>query len=381
MGMCGHISIPANLNLMRNILYIGLPILLLCLVSCNPNKFYSPDEISEVEYPEFPDSISGDIADFNLSNDIFSVISYNDLVVFFSYSDPLIHVVNTRDDSIIAEFGNIGHSKVEFEDVPYKCYFRSNNHGDLIMCFQELQKTKMINLSSTILKSKCVLERNVKNRHSDIDFSTFWISDSVRVEYKRYGYDGDARDNVKSASSINIWEGEVCKSYSMYPSLLSSKNGVDENIYMAAFDVSPDMTKCVEIPLFQDCFTIFDMEKKQSIGVKSKKEDHNLYERLTRQTSNEAQQELKLQTINYCLSDSYIFIWHNGKISITEQNAEERIQNNPEIRILDWNGNFIKSLILKGKLRCIAYNEMVNAMYAIDYNGKVVLYDLSKILK
>ena len=92
MGMCGHISIPANLNLMRNILYIGLPILLLCLVSCNPNKFYSPDEISEVEYPEFPDSISGDIADFNLSNDIFSVISYNDLVVFFSYSDPLIHV-------------------------------------------------------------------------------------------------------------------------------------------------------------------------------------------------------------------------------------------------------------------------------------------------
>ena len=184
---------------------------------------------------------------------------------------------NTRDDSIIAEFGNIGHSKAEFEDVPYKCYFRSNNHGDLIMCFQELQKTKMINLSSTILKSKCVLERNVKNRHS-----------------------------VKSASSINIWEGEVCKSYSMYPSLLSSKNGVDENIYMAAFDVSPDMTKCVEIPLFQDCFTIFDMEKKQSIGVKSKKEDHNFYERLTRQTSNEAQQELKLQTINYCLSDSIV---------------------------------------------------------------------------
>ena len=76
----------------------------------------------------------------------------------------------------------------------------------------------------------------------------------------------------------------------------------------------------------------------------------------------------------------YIFIWHNGKISLTEQNAEEKIQNNPEIRILDWNGNFITSLILKGKLLSMTYNEAINAIYAIDYNGNVVRYDLSKIL-
>ena len=365
---------------MKNIFQISFAILLLCFTSCTPNKFYSPDEISEVEYPMYPDSISGDIVDLNLNNDIFSVISYDDFVVFFSYSNPLIHIVNTRYDSIITEFGNIGHSKVEFEEAPFKCYFRKNNQSDLIMCFQDLQRTKMINLSSTISTSRCVLEKNVKNKHDDIAFSTFWVSDSVRIEYKRYGYDGDARDNVKSASSINIWEGDVCKSYSMYPSLLSSRNGIDENIYMAAFDVSPDMTKCIEIPLFLDCFTIFDMKEKKSIGVKSKTEDYGLYERLTQMTSNEALQELKMQTINYCLSDSYIFIWHNGKISLTEQNADEKIQNNPEIRILDWNGNFITSLILKGKLLSMTYNEAINAIYAIDYNGNVVRYDLSKIL-
>ncbi|MCQ2076039.1 MAG: hypothetical protein MJZ20_03255 [Bacteroidaceae bacterium] len=366
---------------MNNSLKIGVMVLLCCFVSCTQNRFYSPNKITEVEFPESFDSISCDTIGIHLSDDLFSIRSYKDLIVFFSYSSPLVHVINAKNDSLISEFGKIGHSKVEFETTPYMCYFRKNIKGDLIMCLPEFHSTKCINLTSTILHSKCILERNVKHIHNNAEITTFWLSDNERIEYKRYGFEGDARDDIKTASNVSIYKNDVRKSFSVYPSLLSFDNGIDETLYMAAFDVSPNMAKCIEIPLFQDRFTIFDIKNGTSVGVKSKKENDDNFESLVSLNSEEANQKLKVQTYNYCLSEPYIFIWHNGKTSLSEENAEEKMQINPEIRVFDWNGKFMASFILKGKLLCIAYNEVANKIYAIDINGNVVRYDLSKILQ
>ena len=366
--------------LMNKNCIFGVAVLLLCFVSCTKDKYYATDELVEVDFPEYPDSISGKPISVGINKDLYAACNYKDLVIYFSYSSPLVHVMNAKNDSVIAEFGEVGHSKVEFEEIPNSCYFRKNQKGDLIMCFRESLNTKRINLTSTLSQSKCVLEKNVKNIHVGMNLSTFWLTDSNRVEYLPYGFEGDARDYVNSASRIDVYKGKECKSYSAYPSILSNENGIDNELYMACLEMSPDLTKCIELPFFQDRFTIVDLKKGKTIGVKPKKESYDYFESLHSLSKEDVRSKLKLQIVNYALSDSYIFIWHNGKISITDPDAEEQIPNNPEMRIFDWSGNFITSVILKGKIICFTYNEVANAIYAVDVEGNTVRYDLSKIL-
>ena len=54
----------------------------------------------------------------------------------------------------------------------------------------------------------------------------------------------------------------------------------------------------------------------------------------------------------------------------------------PEIRIYDWEGNFISSFFVKEDLIRFAYNDITNKFYALESKtDRILQYDISKYLK
>jgi hypothetical protein len=79
-----------------------------------------------------------------------------------------------------------------------------------------------------------------------------------------------------------------------------------------------------------------------------------------------------------CTESYFMVLYYAGDIN---KGASESKDVKPELMIFDWDGNFIRSVILDTMMYRIAFDEKTRILYGVDReNDHIVSFDLSKIL-
>ena len=79
-----------------------------------------------------------------------------------------------------------------------------------------------------------------------------------------------------------------------------------------------------------------------------------------------------------CTESYFMVLYYAGDIN---KGASESKDVKPELMIFDWDGNFIRSVILDTMMYRIAFDERTRILYGVDReNDHIVSFDLSKIL-
>ena len=79
-----------------------------------------------------------------------------------------------------------------------------------------------------------------------------------------------------------------------------------------------------------------------------------------------------------CTESYFMVLYYAGDIN---KGASESKDVKPELMIFDWDGNFIRSVILDTMMYRIAFDEKTRILYGVDReNDHIVSFDLSKVL-
>lgn len=92
--------------------------------------------------------------------------------------------------------------------------------------------------------------------------------------------------------------------------------------------------------------------------------------------------QAKVCNLGYCLSDSHIFLIHGGESSLLDMDDPDVMRDfRSEIRVFDWNGEFVTSFMLDHNAVWIEYCESSKKMYCVDLDQSIFVYDLSDLLR
>ena len=75
-------------------------------------------------------------------------------------------------------------------------------------------------------------------------------------------------------------------------------------------------------------------------------------------------------------SEDYLFVSYLG-CSLKEE--RERVPGT-ELRVFDWNGNYLCEIALKEEVETMTYDAKTGYLYSINEVGEIVRYDLSSLL-
>lgn len=103
--------------------------------------------------------------------------------------------------------------------------------------------------------------------------------------------------------------------------------------------------------------------------------DFSFFEQM--KTIDEAYKKICLFNIDVCVTDKYIMLLRDERPAQTfEEKYEEKIGS--EIKIFDWNANYIKSIYVNQHIRDIAFNNINNVLYALTPNGELYKYTINE---
>ena len=131
------------------------------LTACSEHdQYYKTDVLKEAFSTKPCDTIVGQKVNLNgilMPNGIQCVDS---LLIIISKDEPLIRIYNTYTDSIISQFGCIGHSKEEFIHPPLYCYFGGTGKEKTYIYLPDDQNpTKEVDLEASIENKSMVVNR------------------------------------------------------------------------------------------------------------------------------------------------------------------------------------------------------------------------------
>jgi len=358
---------------MKNLIYPIFFIVLL-FVSCRPEKaYYKPDIIINENGIERVDSIAlHHVRDIhNMVYGLYSIDEY--LILVQNNRDTLFQVYDTRNDSLIAHFGKIGHAHNEFQRVPVKAYCISNENNLPMLCIQEEACTKLIDVKASIETNKCVIAETLKDDKNFAFYYTFHIGNKKCFNYKTVSYE-DARDHIyiKPAFYMN---NDSDKGWDIFPQIINpTYSSVVEYAYLMKVLTSPNGKYVVGINQLIDFVTIFDLPKNKTIGIINS--DSYTFENMeTVFNENNIGEKVICFNISGCATDNSFFVLKDGDLyeNIAQNENEEGYTI---ISRYEWSGNKRSSYVLDKKLIYIAYNENTGILYAISAADKLYSFKL-----
>lgn len=357
-------------------------IVYLFLTACSErDQYYKTDVIKETFRAKPCDTIVGqevNLYGILMPNGIQCVDS---LLILISKDEPLIRVYNTYTDSIISQFGYIGHSKEEFIHPPLYCYFGVAGNGKTFMYLPDDQNpTKEVDLEASMGNKSVVVNRVIK--HDYYDESAFFCVDSAAIlMYRDLSPVDDIRDEMWNPPYWEIQSPNKNEVVSVFPEIIVGNGDIIPFVYKMSVGLKPDHTKFVTVNTSQDLFTITDVKNCKTIGVKGN-DFYNLeYIQNVFQSMGllDAINKLKVYNIGCCVSDDYIFCLHDGKREASKIDIMEGLE--PIVNVYDWTGDFVTSFMLKEPICVIAYNACTHKLYGLSYNYELFEYNISNIVK
>ena len=207
-------------------------IVYLFLTACSErDQYYKTDVIKETFRAKPCDTIVGQEVNLNgilMPNGIQCVDS---LLILISKDEPLIRVYNTYTDSIISQFGYIGHSKEEFIHPPLYCYFGVAGNGKTFMYLPDDQNpTKEVDLEASMGNKSVVVNRVIK--HDYYDESAFFCIDSAAIlMYRDLSPVDDIRDDMWNPPYWEIQSPNKNEVVSVFPEIIVGNGDILPFVY------------------------------------------------------------------------------------------------------------------------------------------------------
>ena len=361
----------------KNIIQIHIVLLGMLFIACTKNKHLNANkEIIVSAITQNTDTIIGTMIDTIQGTESRLDCFGNFLVITSDHPQSYISLMNLQSDSIIASFGDKGRARNEFIDIPRSPYMScDNNH--ILYCQEATNNiTKAINLIESVKSGTCIIDSVYRHKNINKENTTFLLNPNVRISKHDLYYD-DPRDNIFYPPYFIICKGEETLKIDIVPKLI--KTDLSSLYFIAYADmlrIKPDCKKIIQVFSYIDMFGILDIEtgKYQSYIMKESY-DFSFFEQM--KTIDEAYKKICLFNIDVCVTDKYIMLLRDERPAQTfEEKYEEKIGS--EIKIFDWNANYIKSIYVNQHIRDIAFNNINNVLYALTPNGELYKYTINE---
>lgn len=382
--------LPVKEMIRRNncFLLLVMPFLFL-LGSCGQGgKPYQASSMMTFDLAACEDTVSGTCVEFDsLTAPVGLECVDSFVVVLGQRKEALFTVMNARTDSLVAQFGRIGHAKDELLDAPDMCQFVEEADGSVLMCVQDYGASiiKVFDFTKSLQQRRLCYERRVKY---DVDFAkvvyyrAFLLPTDGYLIHEGISTDGDARDDFDVPPCVSVMTRDGVQKISAHTSVIDS-GGQDfvDRMYSMLPRMKPDMTKLVEVCAYVNLFTIVDWAAGSTLGVQGAGAyGFDDCERMAKaESADELYNHIFVQNVAFNVTDNYILVCQDGQTPVSDYARYSSYT--PHVRIFDWGGQLLTSFCVRESLMRIAYNEETRMLYGLDAQGNLYRYDLSKYVE
>lgn len=340
---------------------------LLGLGSCNDSKFYSVDLTCEVSSPDNKDSLFHEWTMKNYSEIRNILCTDKYLIVIQNNNDTIFKILDVTNDSIIACFGQVGRAKNEFSQIPFFYYTTSDKVGNNLLCVQEHNITKVIDIEKSIQNNKCILRRTMFENYHPITHASFYITPQNKVVDKKVSAP-DYRDSYREKPIYIYYKGKKEeKKWEVYPQMVNADEpGLLSLLYVDKFYVRNDGSKALSMMKHIDYMTIFDFNTYKTIGIVDAN-SYNFDFFNDEVTSKNHMEKLKIYNMAASVTDDCIFLLKDGRLYKEMLEASDDIFPS-HLNIYNWDGKLLSCFIMDKSLWDIAYVKNTNVLYGVSLN-------------
>ena len=346
------------------------------LISCDGSKFYSVDFTRKIDTLEKNDTLfyNGVIKNNAEIRNILCTEKY--LIVVQNDNDTIFRIIDVKCDSIVANFGQIGHASNEFSQVPFFYYISNDEEGNELLCVQEIDRTKVIDIEKTILEGKCIIKKTILEKESPTTHSCYYFGKNEKIVNKTIT-SPDVRELTREKPIYTYYNGQKEeKKWEIYPELVKTDNPNLLNLfYTDRFFVKNDGTKALSMMKFIDYFTIFDLKSLKTLGIINRQSYD--FDWLNNEiTSENLTKKLIIYNLSAYVNNENIILLKDYRLykEMFESTDDAYYSH---ISIFNWDGEFRYSYIMDRSLWDIAYIKSVNTLYGVSLNlDKIYKYKL-----
>ena len=344
--------------------------LCIIIISCKKTIYYAPDEIKYVNTQNIHDSLEAKILPISVfvPQQIAFIDSF--LIILTKNPSEFISIVNTQNDSLIANFCVEGRGPNEYL-VPYTLkQFDSNKAGDrLLYITDNYNVVKAFNITQSIYKNEAVCEPAIPINTSTAD--PFFLAQGATFLKQHVTYN-DPRDYIFFPPSYIIKNNSNTKKYHIFPDILKNPTvrALPLFLYDAVTRIKPDLTKIVDAMSYLDNLNIIETSSGKCLGITE--QNSCPFEDLVYSNEGELLKRLKYGVLDICVTNEHIIMLYDGRFADAVEKQTEELK--PILKIFNWEGDFLCAYQLSEPLRGIAYDENHKTLYGFDMKENFYKY-------
>lgn len=352
--------------------YWLIPFIYLTFTSCTESTYYAPDKIKYINTKTINDSLKPELLPFSVLAPY--QISFIDslLVIITKNPSEFISIVNTKNDSLIANICNEGRGPNEYIKPFSLKQYGKNKTGDQLLYVTNLIMIKPLNITRSILENKAVCENPIPINTRHID--PFLLPQDTKFIKQQVTYN-DPRENIFYPPKYIFKNSSETEEYNIYPDIIKNTSfpALPLSLYDGVIRIKPDLTKIVDVMGYLDIINIIDPQLKTCTGIVE--QDTYSFEDLSYLSMDKV-----LKTVKYCVLDvsvtnEYIIVLYDGRNVDNADNQIEKLK--PTLKIFNWEGDFLQGYQLSEPLHRIAYDETHKYIYGFDMEENFYRYKLS----
>lgn len=352
--------------------YWFIPFICMMFISCTKPNYYAPDKIKYVDSQKTYDSLKAELLSFSVLAPY--QISFIDSLLIIMTKNPseFITIVNTRNDSLIANICQEGRGPNEYM-VPHslKQYYTNESGDRLLYVTDNFIMVKALNITRSIRENESICEKPIQI--NTMLMEPLFLSQEAKFMKQNVSYD-DPRDNIFYPPKYIFKSNSSTKEYNIYPDIVKNISfpALPLSLYDAMLQVKPDLTKIVDVMGFIDNMNIIELSSETCIGIME--QNSYSFEDLTYLSMDKLLKTIKYCVLDVSVTDEYILILYDGRSIDAAENHTEELK--PSIKIFNWEGDFIQGYQLSEPLRGITYDENRKYIYGFDMEENFYRYKL-----
>lgn len=331
---------------------------LLILFSCDAKFVYFNGKINIIEHSNAaPDSLQGE--EIKLDGLFAGGMWAQDSLIGFIYdfSDYFMNVFNINTGKFLYSLCKRGESANEFLRLTYTEQFDTDD--SLRMWIRKeagRNECLLINMQQANDLCKQKMDINVNTKFQYTFSFVFILNDSLFLGNNQ-GEEPRSDRGAFVPPAYHLYNAvtkQKVQSYSLYNAFVPVHN-TDQGLYMEYYysmdRIKPDKSKLVMAMYLMDQINIFDLNTETLTGFRDKTAPDFDYLK-------HDPEHFRTYYHQVCVDDVYIYGLYSGKKYFDENNCDTDI-----INVFDWNGNFIRKLVLDKTVLNMAFDPVHKYLY------------------
>lgn len=358
-------------------------ILFILLTSCAHRGNTLSLEVSDVDYINKTELLlKGTQIDINIDGIQDFLFADSFLIVFSSNPDHIISVFDSKNYSLVSEFGKYGRAKNEFSQSFYlleKANYRKNGRT-MIPVVDNGNLIKEIDITNSILQDKVVINDVCEYPIFGWGYGTVGLInngfDSLFYSTE-VGYHPVRKKRIAPKFVIYDVQKQKEKEIKVYPRLMKiKKEEYYKSLYYLRAYKHPNKN-IFACPFFcRDYIFYFDIDNDRSFAIHQAGTES--FNTKLSDSQLESIQEKYAFTSAEVTDDFIITLYFAGDFS----RGFEKDHEHPEILLFDWEGNYLSGAKLDDELHAICFDKNNNILYGVNYSEESIYrYDLGSLIE